>query len=106
MTSTVMTGRRTKSSDRFMVENLRLDYDLCPGPEAQLALRDHPLAFFEAIRDDRAVSFGALDGDFAQFGGHVGLDHEDVLTIGAGLHRFGWHDQGVFLVVELDPHVD
>src|SRR5712691_723293 len=106
MTSTVMTGRRTKSSDRFTVENLRLDHDLRPGPEAQLALCDHPFAFFQTRRDDRAVAFDALDRDFAQFGGHVGLDYKHVLTGWAGLHRSGGHDQGVFLIVELDPHVD
>src|SRR5216117_2202052 len=60
MTSTVMTGRRTKSSDRFTVENLRLDLDLRPGSEAQLALGDHPFAFFQTVRDDRAVAFGSL----------------------------------------------
>jgi len=32
MTSTVMTGRRTKSSDRFMNEDSRLDHDLRPAP--------------------------------------------------------------------------
>src|SRR5216117_1633027 len=106
MTSTVMTGRRTKSSDRFTVENLRLDLDLRPGSEAQLALGDHPFAFFQTVRDDRAVAFGSLHGDLAKFDGHIGLDHEDVLAIGTGLHRSGWHDQGVLLVVELDPHVD
>src|SRR5436189_5621777 len=106
MTSTVMTGRRTKSSDRFIAENLRLDLDLRPRAEAQLPLRDHPLASFQTARDDRAVAFGALDGDHAQLGGHVGLDDENVLANGTGLHRSGWHDQGVFLVVELDPHVD
>src|SRR3979490_3314355 len=96
MTSTVMTGRRTKSSDRFMDEDLRLDHDLRPGPETQLALRYDLLAFFQTVRDDRAVALG----------GHIGLDHENVLAIGTGLNRFGRHDQGVFLVVELDPHVD
>src|SRR5437879_6697199 len=106
MTSTVMTGRRTKSSDRFMLENLRLDLDLRSGTETQLPLRDHALAFFQTRRDDRAVAFGALDRNLAHLGGHVGLDHEDVLAIGTGLHRFGRHDQGVVLVVELDPQVD
>src|SRR6266581_313473 len=106
MTSTVMTGRRTKSSDRFMAKNLRLDLDLRPGTEAQLSLCDHPLALFQTARDDRAVAFGALDGDHAQLSGHVGLDHEDVLAVGSGLHRSGRHDQGVVLVVELHPHVD
>src|SRR6266516_5897449 len=106
MTSTVMTGRRTKSSDRFTVENLRLDLDLRPGSEAQLALGDHPFAFFQTVRDDRAVAFSALDGYLAQFGGHVGLDHENVLAVGTGLHRFGWHNQSIVLVVELDPYVD
>src|SRR6266446_6943750 len=56
MTSTVMTGRRTKSSDRFIVEDLRLDYDLRPGPEAQLALRYDPLTFFQTARDDGVVA--------------------------------------------------
>src|SRR5437660_7022555 len=106
MTSTVMTGRRTKSSDRFMARTLRLDFDLRSGTEAQLALCDHPFAFFQTAPDDRAVPFGPLDRDDAQLRGHVGLDHEDVLAIGTGLHRFGWHHQGVVLVVELDPHVD
>src|SRR5438309_2118812 len=106
MTSTVMTGRRTKSSDRFMSESLRLDFDLRPGTEAQLPLCNYPLAFCQAAFDDRAVAFGPLDGDHAQLRGHVGLDHENVLAIGTGLHRFGWHHQGVVLVVELDPHVD
>src|SRR5437773_6777508 len=106
MTSTVMTGRRTKSSDRFMSENLRLDFDLRPGTKAQLALCDYPFAFFQTAPDDRAVTFGPLDGDHTQFRGHVGLHHEDVLAIGTRLYRFGWHDQGVLLVVELDPYVD
>src|SRR5437762_1887102 len=106
MTSTVMTGRRTKSSDRFMSESFRLDFDLRPGAEAQLPLCNYPLAFCQAAFDDRAVAFGPLDGDHAQLRGHVGLDHENVLAIGTGLHRFGWHDQGVVLIVELDPHVD
>src|SRR5258706_2842043 len=106
MTSTDMTRRRTKSSDRFIVEDLRLDYDLRPGPEAQLALRYDPLTFFQTARDDGVVALGACDRDFAHLGGHVGLDHENVLTVGTGLHGFGWHDEGVLLVVELDPHVD
>src|SRR5438132_11851447 len=106
MTSTVMTGRRTKSSDRFMSESLRLDFDLRPGAEAQLPLCDYPLAFCQAAFDDRAVAFGPLDGDHAQLGSHVGLDHENVLAIGTGLHRSGGHDQGVVLVVERDPYVD
>src|SRR6267378_2782282 len=106
MTSTVMTGRRTKSSDRFMLENLRLDFDFRSGTEAQLPLCDHPLAFFQTARDDGVVALGARDRDFAQFGGHVGLDHEDVLATGPGLHRSGWYDQGVLLVVERDPYID
>src|SRR5258706_44774 len=52
------------------------------------------------------VALGARDRDLAQFGGHVGLDHEYVLTAWAGLHGSGWHDEGVFLVVERDPDVD
>src|SRR6266568_4743151 len=106
MTSTVMTGRRTKSSDRFIVGNLRFHHDLRTGPDAKLTLRNYLFAFLQTCRDDRVVAFSALDGDFAQFGGHVGLDHENVLAVGTGLHRPGWHDQGVFLVVELDPYVD
>src|SRR5439155_13963137 len=106
MTSTVMTGRRTKSSDRFIVGNLRFHHDLRTGPDAKLTLRDYLFAFLQTCRDDRVVAFSALAGDFAQFGGHVGLDHENVLTIGTGLHGFGWHNQSIVLVVELDLYVD
>src|SRR5258706_8995924 len=105
MTSTVMTGRRTKSSERF-TDELRLDHDLRSGTEAQLPLCDHPFAFFQTRRDDGAVAFDALDRHLAHLGGHIGLDHEHVLTGWAGLHRLGGHDQGVFLVVELHPYVD
>src|SRR5882672_12397838 len=106
MTSTVMTGRRTKSSDRFMLENLRLDYDLRAGTETQLALRHDLLVFLQTARDDGIVALGARDRDLAQFGGHVGLDHEHVLTARARLHRSGRHDNGVLLVVQRDLDVD
>src|SRR5260221_1722228 len=105
MTSTVMTGRRTNSSERF-TDDLRLDHDLRSGTEAQLPLCDHPFAFFQTRRDDGAVAFDALDRHLAHLGGHIGLDHEHVLTGWAGLHRLGGHDQGVFLVVELYTYVD
>src|SRR5260221_12512077 len=106
MTSTVITGRRTKSSERFISENLRLDFDLRSGTEAQLPLCDHPFAFFQTRRDDRAIAFDALDRHLAHLGGHIGLDHEHVLTGWAGLHRLGGHGQGVFLVVERYTYVD
>src|SRR5947199_1758051 len=106
MSSTVMTGRRTKSSDRFIVGNLRFHHDLRTGADAKLTLRDYLFAFLQTCRDDRVGAFSALDGDSAQFGGHVGLDHENVLTLGTGLHGFGWHNQSIVLVVELDPYVD
>src|SRR5882672_7559588 len=106
MTSTVMTGRRTKSSDRFTVGNLRLDLDLCSGAETQLALRNDLLVFFQTARDDGVVALGARDRDLAQFGGHVGLDHEHVLTCWPGLYRPGRYDEGVLLVVERDPDID
>src|SRR5207247_10679603 len=98
MTSTVMTGRRTKSSDRFIVGNLRLHHDLRTGPDAKLTLRDYLSAFLQTCRDDRVVAFGALDGDFAQFGGHVVLDHESRLAVGTGLHGCGRHAKGVVLM--------
>src|SRR6266513_3198108 len=86
--------------------NLRFHHDLRTGPDSKLTLRDYLFTFLQTCRYDRVVAFGALDRHFAQFRGHVGLDHENVLTIGTGLHGFGWHDQGVFLGVELDPYVD
>ena len=107
MTSTVITGRRTKISAMFTTACAPLPtLTLVPGREPQLADGDDLLARLQAARDDGVVALGARDLDVAQLDGHVGLDDVDVLAVRAVLHRRRRRDDGVLLLVQRQHDVD
>src|SRR3990170_4121128 len=106
ITRIVITGRRTKSSDRFTSSALASDRHLCTGDDAQLPLGDDLLARLETRRDDGIVAVGPVDAHFAHLGRHVASHHEHELAGRPGLYRLGRHDQRSLLLVEPDAHVD
>src|SRR5450631_922284 len=93
MTSTVITGLRTKSSAIFMKRPSRCfrgrlaDVDARAGRKTQLPGDDNLLAGGEPARDDGVVAFSARDLDVAQLDRPVCFDHIDVLTVGPALNR-------------------
>src|SRR6202795_2925683 len=111
MTSTVITGRRTKSSAIFTKRPSRCfgglaDVDPRAGRKTQLAGDDNLLAGRESTRHDGVIDFGARNLDVAQFDRPVRLDNVDVLTVGAALYRRRWRDDRILLVVERQHDVD
>src|SRR5258706_15173650 len=110
ITSTVMTGRRTKISEMFTPGSSRgggrvQDVHLDAGCEAQRAAHHDLVALANrAVSEHRGFPFGACNDDLANLRRQVGLHHVDELAGGAGWHGARRDQDGVFLVEQLDAH--